>query len=240
MLEESLNGGYAGLYGEVVTADVYHIRDVADIVSINDPNYVHEKGHPQGFNFIPDVVLDLGANVGIFSRYARTQFPSALIVSVEPNQSNCSVFKQFTSDDRIILIEKGIGKNNLYRVPNALNGAMEVYLSEGAGFAEKELSGYGKTSIGSVMLMDLKRYIKDGDRVLLKLDIEGNETVIFSDADSMAMLKTFGYIAIELHYYAATFEKNTKVKEITDAALAELSETHNTRYDGIYFYATKK
>ena len=65
-LEESLNGGYKGLYGEVVDRDEYHLRDLADVVSINDPKFIHDPGHPRGFNFIPDVVIDLGANVGVF------------------------------------------------------------------------------------------------------------------------------------------------------------------------------
>lgn len=240
ILEESLKGGYNGLYGEVVTSDVYHLRDVADIVSINDPTYIHEKGHPKGFNFIPDVIFDLGANVGIFSRYARTLFPNALIISIEPDASNCEVFRSFTNDPKIVLIQKAIGKGKIFRCGSAINGAMEVYISEGPGFSAKDLKHQSATDIDSVMLTDLETYITPGDKVLLKLDIEGNETVIFSDKESMDLLRTFDYIAVELHYYASDGDKRDKVINQTAEVLESLSATHNIRYDHIYFYATKR
>ncbi len=240
ILEETLKGGYKGLYGEVVTSDTYHLRDVADIVSINDPNYIHEKGHAKGFNFIPDVILDLGANVGIFSRYARTLFPEALIISVEPDASNCEVFRTFTNDPKIILLQKAVGKGKIFRCGNATNGAMEVYISEGIGFSAKDLTHQGATEIDSVMLTDLKKYIKPGDKVILKLDIEGNETVIFNDKPSMDLLRTFDYITIELHYYASDGEKRDMVINKTAEVLESLSETHNIKYEHIYFYATKR
>lgn len=240
ILEESLKGGYNGLYGEVVTSDVYHLRDVADVVSINDPTFIHEKGHPRGFNFIPDVIIDLGANVGIFSRYARTLFPNALIISVEPDPSNCEVFRTFTNDPKIILLQKAVGKGKIFHCGNAANGAMEVYVSEGPGFSAKDLKHQSDTDIDSVMLTDLKKYIAPGNKVLLKLDIEGNETVIFNDKPSMDLLRTFDYIAIELHYYASDGVKRDKVINQTADVLESLNVTHNIRYDHIYFYATKR
>lgn len=240
-LEQTLNGGYAGLYGEVVTSDMYHMKDVADIVSINDPTYVHVKGHPRGFDFIPNVIFDLGANIGIFSRYARELFPEALIVAVEPDPANCAIFKQFTSDPKIILIEKAIGKGKMVRAGQAANGAMEVYLSLGLGYSAADLKKYESTAIESIMLPDLKQYVKEGDKVLCKLDIEGNETVIFNNKASMDFLKTFDYIAIELHYYASDNKKRSKVRSLTKQVLKELGKTHKTSTDhNVYFYATKK
>lgn len=239
-LDKSLNGGYKGLYGEVVTDDIYHMRDVSDIVSINDPSHIHEKGHAKGFNFIPDVIFDLGANVGIFSRYARTLFPDALIVSVEPDDSNCEVFRNFTNDPKIILLQKAIGNGKIFRCIAAKNGAMEVYISEGIGFGKKYLTNQISTDVESIMITDLKKYIKPSDKVILKLDIEGNETVIFSDKASMEMLKAFDYIAIELHYYASDGNKLDEVVKITNEALDSFKDTHDIHYEHIYFYATKK
>jgi FkbM family methyltransferase len=244
VLEHSLGleGQYAGLYGEVVDKDTYHVRDVADIVSINDPNYVHEKGH-KGIDFVPDVVLDLGANVGVFSRYARSLWPDASIVAVEPNPWNQSVFEEFTKDPNIILLKNAIGKGQMYYAKGA-NGAMEVYLSQGLGFnklAFQRLNEKGTTvtsSVTGIMLTDLKKYCKG--KVLLKLDIEGNESVIFNDPASMELMKTFEYICMELHFFAYDGQELEKVKAKTKEALDSLNETHETRYDHIYFYATKK
>lgn len=244
VLEHSLgmDGQFSGLYGEVVTYDVYHVNTVPDIVSINDPNYVHWKGH-KGLDFTPDVVLDLGANVGIFSRYARSLWKDALIVAVEPNPWNQSVFEEFTHDDKIILLKNAIGKGKMYYGKGA-NGAMEVYLSQGLGFNElafQRLNEAGTTvdsSVTGIMLTDLKKYCNG--KVILKLDIEGNETVIFNDPASMELMKTFEYICIELHFFASDGAQLEGVREKTEQVLESLKETHNTRYDHIYFYATKK
>lgn len=240
-LEKSLgnDGQYNGLYGEVVTCDMYRMRDVADIVSINDPNYIHEKGHASLVNFIPDVIIDLGANVGVFSRYARTLFPKAIIISVEPDPVNCSVFREHTNDSNTILLENAIGHGDIYNVSKSGNGAMKVYLSEGLGYSKTDLKTFHPTDIKSIMLTDLKKYIKEGDKTILKLDIEGNETVLFNDPASVEMLKTFNYITIELHYYACDGGKAQAVTDKTNEVLNELSKTHNTLKDGVYFYAVK-
>lgn len=243
-LSQSLgpNGEFDSLYGEVVTYDVYHVRDVPNIVSCNDPNYVHWHGHA-GIGFTPDTVLDLGANVGVFSRYARSLWPSANIIAVEPNPNNQAVFEEHSPKD-IILLKTAIGQGQVYHCNGAVNGAHEVYLSKGLGYNQQafdELNKSGMTEsveIKPIMLTDLKKYCKG--KVLCKMDIEGNETVIFNDKTSMDLMKTFEYIAIELHYFASDGSQLDAVKAKTKEALDSLNETHNTRYDHIYFYATKK
>lgn len=243
ILTDTLNGNYLPLYGEVVDYDIYEVRTVADSVSVNDPTYVHWKGH-SGINFVPDTVLDLGANIGIFSRYARSLWPDALIVAVEPNEENQKVFKEFTSDPRIILIEGAIGAGMIYRCHGAVNGAHECYLSKGLGYNElafKELSTAGiitTSPTNPVMLTDLRKYIKG--RTVLKIDIEGNETVIFNDPASVEMMKEMDYICAELHYFAANGgEVFEQVKKKTHEALNSLSGTHSIRFNHVYFYARK-
>lgn len=237
-LEESLNGNYASLYGEVVTEDIYHVRDLEDVVSINDPEHIHRKGHKRRFNFTPDTVIDLGANVGIFSRYAKSLWPDALVVSVEPNPANCAVFLEHTDILTAVLIQRAIGYGRIYQCKDAANGAMEVYLSEGPGYDQADLNTLKPTNVEAIMLTDLKGYVRG--KTLLKIDIEGNETVIFNDRPSMALLKTFDYICMELHFYAADVKKYPIMHMKTFQGLTELAETHDTFLDNIYFYATKK
>lgn len=224
-----LNNEYAGLYGEVVEYDVYHLRDVPNAVSVNDPTYVHWYGH-SGIDFVPDTVVDLGANVGVFTRYASSLWPDTKIISVEPNPDNCRVFREYTHSPNVTLIEAAVGRGQVYHSPGA-NGAMEVYLTKSIGFPLLAGQDY-KT----VMLTDLT--IKG--KSLLKIDIEGNETVIFSDPKSVEMMKTFDYICMELHYYGVSSEAVEEVRKKTDEVLESFKETHNTRYDHIYFYARKK
>jgi FkbM family methyltransferase len=236
-LEDSLNGNYLSLYGEVVTQDIYHMRDVEDIVSINDPTYVHEKGHKRGFDFIPNVIMDLGANVGIFSRYARELFPQALIVAVEPDPENFKYLYAF-EDVGFHPINKAIGNGDMYKSLDAANGAMQCYFSKGPGYNQFDLEELKYSEVKSIMLTDLKKYCHG--KTVLKLDIEGNETVIFNDPGSMEMLKTIDYISLELHYFAADIDKLAVVRKITNDALDSLSATHDTCIDNIYFYARKR
>lgn len=122
-LIRALKGNYPQLFAEVVTCDQYRLKTV---------------------NFIPDVVIDLGANIGIFSRHCRTLFPNALIIAVEPSADNCSVFREHTNDEKIILINKAIGTGNIFHCPNPANGAMEVFLSEGPGYGIGYLNAHRK------------------------------------------------------------------------------------------------
>jgi len=241
-LEHSLgnNNEYKGLYGEVVDKDIYKVRHVADIVSINDPTYVHEKGHA-GINFVPDVVIDLGANIGVFSRYARSLWPNALIVSVEPDPNNIAVFKEHTKDDMIILIEAAIGNGPIYYGNKGANGTMEVYLSEGLGYTNKFLeTEWRKVPIKSVMLTDLKKYIKKGDKVVMKMDIEGNETVLFNSPEDVALMKSFDYLAMELHTYAQDGALVNVVRDKTDEVLESFKTTHEIVIEHIFAYITKR
>lgn len=238
-ITESLNGGYAGLYGEVVDSDIYHLRDVDDIVSVNDPSFVHEKGHKRGFNFVPEVVYDFGANVGIFSRYARSLFPDAVVISVEPDPENCKVFRAFTNDPKITLIESAIGAGGIWRANGAVNGAHECYLSEGLGYIDiNNNKSLTKTSVPSIMPCDI--IDPKFTRSILKLDIEGAENVIWGHKPSFDAIKKIDYICGELHYFAQDAQSHPEVLRATERAFAELAVTHNVTIDNVNFWAVKK
>jgi hypothetical protein len=117
----TLTQEYESLRGEIVDSDIYHMRDVEDIVSINDPNFVHVKGHKRPFYFEPNCIIDLGANIGLFSRYASELFPDALVVAVEPDKINIETFRSLTNNDKILLVEKAIGSGKVWKSNNSKN-----------------------------------------------------------------------------------------------------------------------
>jgi FkbM family methyltransferase len=218
-----LNGGFNGLYGEVVTEDSYRLKKL---------------------KFVPDIIFDMGANVGVFSRFARELFPDAKIISIEPDNDNCKVFRENTKDENTYLLQAAIGTGAIWRCDGAVNGAHECYLSAGLGYPFKvgnRIKGINETKTESLMpdkiINDL---VKEGMKSVVKIDIEGNENVIFTHEPSMEALRRMDYITMEIHWGALTGEFKDEVCQKTFEALASFIPTHNCQLVNTMFWATKK
>ena len=46
------------------------------------------------FSFTPDVIIDAGANVGLFSIVMKSKFPAAKIICIEPDKDNCGLLRK--------------------------------------------------------------------------------------------------------------------------------------------------
>jgi FkbM family methyltransferase len=208
-LENTLNGGYKGLYGEVVTEDCYKLKML---------------------EFVPDIIFDLGANIGVFTRYAREMFPNAKIISVEPHLENFLNLTTFTKSENIVFINMAIGKGIAYRIASDVNGAHESYVNDVKGV---------KVGVGCVMPNKIiETYLLDSQKSYLKLDIEGNENIIWTDADSMKALKGIDFIAMELHFLASNW---TEVdKDNTYKMMEYFKDTHECEFVPPMFYAKKR
>lgn len=221
-LEESLGGGFRGLYGEVVECDCYRLKEMP---------------------FKPDLVFDIGANVGVFTRHVHSLYPEAKIVAVEPDPSNIAHFKKFTpASPNIILLERALGSGPVWRMRGAANGAHESYLSSAIGYSPEFLGSAGDAvpvepiSLGGIV----RPHWRPGMKTLMKIDCEGGENCIWGDADSMNLLRVMNFLAIELHFYAAHGEAVPSVIHITEKALTSLEVTHVCHREHVYFWAIKK
>lgn len=228
-LEDTLNGGYSGLYGEVVTHDTYRLRTIP---------------------WQPEIIFDIGANIGIFARFARELFPKALIVSVEPDPENAAIYTKFTRDRHTCLVNRALGSGRqVYHGLTARNGSGETYLSSGLGYPDKAMENLALcnhsielSNVSSVTLSDLlDTYpLNKGDKSILKCDCEGAENSIWEDEASMKALARMDYICMEVHFYALTGIELPEVVAKTSAALKSLERTHHCELDGVHFWATKK
>lgn len=226
MEKELLNGGYQGLYGEVVEQDTYRLKRI---------------------DFVPDIIIDIGANIGIFSRFARTLFPDTKIIAIEPDPGNIKIFRQFPADPNILLVEKALGRGRLFHGTTEANGSGAVYLSAGLGYPEKEMEeaadhhwGMEVSSVPTITLEQIvQHYVPPGKRTLLKLDCEGAENTIWSDRSSLEALRVFDYIAAEIHFFALHGGQLPSVLEATHNALKSLEATHTCELEGVYFWARK-
>lgn len=210
-----------GLYGEVVVEDVYKIKQ-----------------------FIQDVIFDLGANVGFFTRFAREIFPDVKIVAVEPDLNNFEALKTCTeSDSNIVMLNCAIGSGKMYRVKGAANGAMETYLSTSVAIKEEEFmtEQFTTTDILSKRLSDIvKEHVGPKQTYALKIDCEGGENSIFDHLESVECLVKADYIAMEVHNTGVTGNGSALAKAAFDEAATRLELTHHCRYDHPMFYARKK
>lgn len=224
-IEQSLNGGYGGLYGEVVTEDIYRLKQL---------------------RFVPDIIFDFGANVGIFTRYARELFPEALIVAVEPDKGNIDWFRRHTSMEGVVLLEKAIGHGKVFRHKQYINGAHESYVNAGPGypFGKSEFSDYEETEVSSVMPHEIINFYLDkcpSCKSVLKMDIEGNENVVFNNLNSIRAMKKIDYVSIELHRISLVPQQQDDVNSLTAFATQAFSMTHACSFDvkDTMFYAIK-
>lgn len=232
-IEDSLNGCYQSLYGEIVDKDVFRLKDVADIVSINDSSYVHEHGHRSNVHFKPEIIYDIGSCVGIFARFASGLWPSAKIITVEPSEDNFIYL-----DSEWTNYKRAIGFGQMYMLKSLINGAHDFFCCDSEAFKNNDLM-YDKTNIESLMIDRLIR-LHGHINSIMKIDIEGNEAVIFNHEPSLEALALIDYLVIEIHGYANMAELIPKVKEINQNAFDFIAQTHNTELSNNYFYAVKK
>ena len=222
-VEETLNGlGYQIVYNEVVVSDGYRLKQL---------------------NFVPDVIFDLGANVGVFTRYARQLFPNALIVAVEPDDDNFENLLKFTQEDeKLVFIKAAISVNPVYKTLNEPNGSLQKYLSNGLGYQDMENDARAiPHEVELTMPSDLySHFVKDGQKFIFKIDIEGNEHAIFTHEPSMNVLRMADYICAEVHFFAQKTELLEEVRQQSIAALESLNQTHNCELKDYAFWATKK
>lgn len=118
---------------------------------------------------IPDDprILDVGANVGAYSAFARTRWPNATITAIEADPDNVSALERFTVLD-------GSGRVSVVAAAATTDDA-PVRFRSGRG-AGSLLADDGDEVDG----IDLLEMLKDAD--LMKLDIERGEWPILADA----------------------------------------------------------
>jgi FkbM family methyltransferase len=137
----------------------------------------------------PPVVVDLGANIGLFGLWLLRSFPEAKIVGFEPDPANLAVFR------RCVALNDRSGKWQV--VPAAASTEDgTVAFSSGRGSVSHIAEG---PSEGSVRALDVFPFLEHAD--LIKIDIEGAEWDILSDP-RFATLRPVA-VVLEFHPHMA-------------------------------------
>jgi FkbM family methyltransferase len=139
----------------------------------------------------PQVVIDGGANIGLFALYIKNKYPEAKIICIEPDLENFKVLQKNTSlYDNIFCENYGLwNKDAKLRVYDKYDMGKWAMVVE-------EDSMNGNISAVSLKVVMEKYSI---DRIdVLKLDIETSEKQLFFDNYDYWLPKT-KIIIIELH-----------------------------------------
>jgi len=141
-------------------------------------------------------VIDIGANVGLFTEWVLDRFGSdTRVISVEPNRSAANAFRRIHSmRSNVSLEEIAIWKESGSEIEMMVNPENTLISSlEGSG------TGYSESQkVQTKTLLDLLADNGLDNVDLLKIDVEGAEYEIF-EAITSQDLRKFKHLLIEFH-----------------------------------------
>jgi FkbM family methyltransferase len=141
----------------------------------------------------PKLIIDAGANVGYSSLVFMRHYPSATIVAIEPDKTNCALFRKNCGDyPNIRLLEGAVWpRSKTLAITNPEADPWAFQVNETSSTDRDDLvRGY---TIPEIIEMH------GADRVdLLKLDIEGAECALFREG-AEGWLHRVDVIFVELH-----------------------------------------
>ena len=154
----------SAIYNEVINEDVYSLK------SIHDPL---------------DLIVDIGANLGYFSYFARQLFSNAKIIALEPTPETYGYLQQNIAKFNIETIQKGIGDGSL----------MELFIAKNPG-SNKLL----KKIDGNIETITLKQLVsKYPVNYLIKFDCQEGE-YSFLHPDNLEVICNALYLCGEFHF----------------------------------------
>lgn len=146
-------------------------------------------------NLKDPVIVDVGANVGVFSLYMKLMIPSALLYCYEPAPNALSLFhKNVLSFKDVIVHECGLSNSN-GRAQIQLNASNTGQSSLVKG--SHKLLGEVKIELREGVSIFSDNHIEEID--ILKIDTEGSEVAILKNLSCEGKLQHIKFIVLEYH-----------------------------------------
>ena len=145
-----------------------------------------------------ETVVDLGANVGFFSRWISAICPSALLIGVEPDDGNMTMLRMNVQaggmNDRYVSHQACVAATNRKVQLNRSQGEWAFSMIETAtAKADSVSENIDTVTVSEIIgMLPGRKYID-----LLKCDIEGSEIELFKNCSSW--IDKVGSIVIETH-----------------------------------------
>jgi FkbM family methyltransferase len=159
--------------------------------------FIQEEYEPLALEY-PNVILDLGANVGYSSAYFLSKYPTARVVAVEPDPDNCALCRRNLSP---------FGKRATVVHGAAWPERVRLVLVRGAFRDGREWAtqvkpaAHAEGEVANVEGYDVPALIglTGGTQIdLLKIDIEGSERELF-ERNTDTWLPSIRNLCVELH-----------------------------------------
>ncbi len=161
----------------------------------------HDKEHDWNFEVAPKTILDAGAYTGLSTVYFAVRYPGAKIIAIEPSEENFALLARNVSKlENVHAINAALWSEPSSLVltdPGRDYWGLTVQESETFASPGQTDSLASTSKVDALTISDL---IDDYevDRVnLLKLDIEGSEKEVFSNA--RPWIDRVDAISVELH-----------------------------------------
>ena len=192
--------------------------------------------------FEPDVIYDIGADVGSITMFAHTTYPNAKIIAVEPNPWSYPRLEANAADiPEIVPVCAAIGQGEQWQAGPDCPGPLHwmVVARDAPTWTELLVP----SDVRSITLGKL--YGKHGGRqYVVKLDIESAEYGIVTDPNSRQVILDSAYFAAEFHLWGTTHELMLRVVDTLMRFLFDLAQTHTiyTKHYGacIHVWATRR
>ncbi len=137
-------------------------------------------------------VIDVGANVGIFTHYIHTLNPGARILAIEPQETMVDRIKEYA-------IRNQPDIECVAAACSSQEGTRELHLNQDgdttASLEPVYIVPHGRSRPVSCRRLD--QIVTDQDVFLLKIDAEGHDIEVLKGAK--LMLKRTRYVLLELH-----------------------------------------
>jgi FkbM family methyltransferase len=123
--------------------------------------------------FVPSHIVDCGAHIGMFSLLASAHFPKARSIAFEPDPSNAAMLRKQFQRNRLSV--------EMFPCAVAASDGEEVFVignSHSGHLGVHPWSGQNRVKVKMVGLPQFIRELR-ATKLLLKLDVEGEEMQIF-------------------------------------------------------------
>lgn len=151
-----------------------------------------------GKSFRPKIIVDIGANIGVFSLFAAYHYPKAKVWSFEPEQHNYNQLCRNIQIDRKIV-------SDIHPIRAAVSnqsGSIRFYVKEQSGwhsiYSDSEENVHAIVEVPSVTIEDIITLTDQLPIDLLKIDCEGGEFDIIQ-SHSKLLGRHVRHIAMEYH-----------------------------------------